>query len=79
MLSDPTSKDELLSKLTILPTFDYQDFPFFLALKETKVMVVNCVTGKMFTLIKLRQVSVDCELADFEFTETLRPGSKQPP
>jgi hypothetical protein len=65
VLSEPIGKEELLTKLTILPTFDYQDFPFFLALKETKVMIVNCVTGKMFTLIKLRQASVDCELADF--------------
>ena len=79
MLSDPIGKEELLTKLTILPTFDYKEFPFFLALNLTKVVVVNCVTGKMFTLIKLRQVHVDCGLADFEFTVTLRPGSKTPP
>lgn len=69
-----------MTNLTLLPCFDYTTFPFFLARKnERKVVVVNCVTAKMFTLINLRQQHVNSELTDFEFTYTLRQGSQTPP
>jgi hypothetical protein len=61
-------KDQTLTKLTLMPCFHPQTFPFALAVNMNRVVVFNVNTGKMFTLFLLRKLHVNDEVDDFRFT-----------
>jgi hypothetical protein len=72
---DKVYKDQTLKKICLLPCFDFEIFPFFLAIKDHDAVIVNCQTGNITPLIQFRQLHPNDEISDFDFTFTVIPES----
>ena len=59
----------------MLPCYDQASFPFFMALRDKYIVIVNSKSGKVFNLVVLRQLNKDDEISEFELTYTLKDGS----